>query len=110
MPITIRELIDIPNLRLRLFAGSGGMDREIRWAHASELPDPSEWLEPGALVMTTGLGLPEEPETQRAYVERLARAGLGDYSSASRPTSEYTHLNLPLTWWLRPTNTHFPCC
>ena len=77
MPISIRRLIEIPNLRLRLFAGSGGLDREIRWAHASELPDPSEWLEPGALVMTTGLGLPGEPGAQGAYVERLARAGLG---------------------------------
>jgi PucR family transcriptional regulator, purine catabolism regulatory protein len=77
MPISIRGLIEIPYLRLRLFAGSGGVDREVRWAHASELPDPSEWLEPGALVMTTGLGLPVEPEAQGGYVERLARAGLG---------------------------------
>jgi PucR family transcriptional regulator, purine catabolism regulatory protein len=76
MPISIRQLIEIPYLRLRLFAGSGGADREIRWAHASELPDPSEWLEPGALVMTTGLGLPGEPEAQGTYIERLARAGL----------------------------------
>lgn len=72
----MRQLIEISNLRLRLFAGSGGIDREIRWAHASELPNPSEWLEPGTLVMTTGLGLPEEPEAQRAYVERLAQSGL----------------------------------
>jgi PucR family transcriptional regulator, purine catabolism regulatory protein len=77
MPITIRELIGVPHLRLQLFAGSGGANREIRWAHASELPDPSEWLEPGALVMTTGLGLPGEPEGQGAYVERLAGANLG---------------------------------
>ena len=77
MPVTVRELIGVPHLSLRLFAGSGGADREIRWAHASELPDPSEWLEPGALVMTTGLGLPTEPEAQGAYVERLARANLG---------------------------------
>ena len=76
MSISIRGLIEIPYLRLRLFAGSGGVDREVRWAHASELPDPSEWLEPGALVMTTGLGLPAEPEAQGVYVERLARAGL----------------------------------
>lgn len=77
MPITFRQLIEVPYLRLQLFAGAGGVDREIRWAHASELPDPSEWLEPGSLVMTTGLGLPVEPEAQRAYVERLARVGLG---------------------------------
>ena len=72
----MRQLIEIPNLRLRVFAGSDGVDREIRWAHVSELPDPSEWLEPGALVMTTGLGLPDEPAAQRAYVERLAQSGL----------------------------------
>jgi purine catabolism regulator len=77
MSISIRQLIEIPYLRLQLFAGSGGADQEIRWAHASELPDPSEWLEPGDLVMTTGLGLPGEPEAQGAYIERLARAGLG---------------------------------
>lgn len=63
-------------MRLRLFAGAQGAYREIRWAHASELPDPSEWLEPGALVMTTGLGLAAEPEAQGAYIGRLARAGL----------------------------------
>src|SRR5215203_2205211 len=76
MPITFRRLIEVPYLRLQLFAGSRGVDREIRWAHASELPDPSEWLEPGALVMTTGLGLPGDPDAQVAYVERLAKAGL----------------------------------
>lgn len=77
MPISIRLLMEVPYLRLRLLAGSDGIDREIRWAHASELPDPSEWLEPDALVMTTGLGLPVEPEEQGDYVARLARAGLG---------------------------------
>src|SRR5215210_879295 len=77
MPITVRELIGVQYLRLRLFAGSGGIGREIGWAHASELPDPSEWLEPGSLVMTTGLGLPEESEAQAAYVGRLIRSDLG---------------------------------
>ena len=76
MSISVRQLIEMPNLRLRLFAGSDGVDREIRWAHSSELPNPSEWLEPNTLVMTTGLGLPVEPKAQRAYVERLVQSGL----------------------------------
>src|SRR3712207_9168684 len=85
MPFSIRRLIEIPYLRLQLFAGLGGVDREVRWAHASELPDPSEWLEPGTLVMTTGLGLPVEPEEQGGYVERLARAGVGGLLLGEQP-------------------------
>lgn len=77
MTITVGELIGVPHLRLQLFAGADGVNREIRWAHASELQDPSEWLEPDVLVMTTGLGLPVEPQAQGAYVERLAGANLG---------------------------------
>lgn len=85
MSISVRQLVEIPHLRLRLFAGVSGVDREVRWAHVSELPDPSEWLEPGALVMTTGLGLPDEPEAQEAYVERLARAGLSGMLVGEQP-------------------------
>lgn len=59
-----------------MYAGDGGLDREIRWAHVSELRDPTEWLDSGELLMTTGLGIPAEPDAQRAYVERLAEAGL----------------------------------
>lgn len=76
MAITVRQLVGIPDLRTRVLVGEGGVDREVTWAHVSELPDPTEWLDRGELLMTTGLGIPVEPEAQRAYVERLAEAGL----------------------------------
>ena len=46
----------------------------IRWAHVSEVEDPTPWLEGGELMLTTGLGLPLDARGQRAYIERLARA------------------------------------
>lgn len=76
MAITVRGLIGIPDLRTRLLAGAGGLDREVTWAHVCELADPTEWLSGGELVMTTGLGIPEEPLAQVHYVERLAQGGL----------------------------------
>lgn len=76
MAITVRDLIRIPDLRTRLLAGAGGLDREVTWAHVCELPDPSEWLSGGELVMSTGLGIPEEAAAQVRYVERLAQSGL----------------------------------
>jgi PucR family transcriptional regulator, purine catabolism regulatory protein len=74
--ITVRELVGIRNLRTWVHAGEDGLDREITWAHANELPDPTEWLDSGELLMTTGLDVPKKPAAQNAYVERLAEAGL----------------------------------
>ncbi|GBD18603.1 Transcriptional activator PmfR [bacterium HR27] len=76
MPITVRELLERPDLKTRLIAGAGGIDRVVTWAHVCELEDPTAWLCGGELVMTVGIGLPRDPAGQVAYVERLARAQL----------------------------------
>jgi purine catabolism regulator len=75
MALTARDVLNMPDLRLNLLAGGGGLAREVRWAHVIELADPVPWLRGGELVLTVGLGLPADPEGQRAYVRRLADAG-----------------------------------
>jgi PucR family transcriptional regulator, purine catabolism regulatory protein len=82
--ITIRELIAIPDLRTWLDAGETGLDREVAWAHVCELEDPTEWLGEGDLLLTTGLGIPEAPMQQRAYLQRLVDAGLSGISIGDR--------------------------
>lgn len=72
----ICDLIAHTELRSRLLSGAEGLDREVRWAHVCELPDPTEWLGEGDVLMTTGLGIPADPLQQREYVQRLAEAGL----------------------------------
>ncbi len=74
--LTVRDIVAIPALGLRLVAGEGGADNLVRWLHASELPDPTPWLEGGEVVLTTGLGVGEAPTDQRSYVRRLAGHGL----------------------------------
>ncbi len=76
MPITVRELLERPDLKTRLAAGASGLDRPVTWAHVCELEDPTAWLSGGELVMTVGIGIPRDPPGQVAYVERLARAEL----------------------------------
>ena len=75
--LLLRDLIR--DLDIQLVAGEAGLDRPVRWVHISELDDPTPWLSGGELLLTTGMNL-AEPETQRAFVERLAGhdlAGLG---------------------------------
>jgi PucR family transcriptional regulator, purine catabolism regulatory protein len=73
---TVADLLDIDELQLELVAGSKGLDRPIRWAHVSELKDPTQFLRGGEVLLTTGLGGQVGPQQQAAYVEELARADL----------------------------------
>ncbi|GAA0555509.1 purine catabolism regulator [Saccharopolyspora erythraea NRRL 2338] len=75
MAPTIADLLAQPSLELEVLAGGGHLDRHLRWAHVSELRDPTPWLRGGELVLTTGLELPGDAEGQRDYVRRLAARG-----------------------------------
>ena len=76
MTTTVADLLGIDELHLGLVAGKQGLDRPIRWAHVSELKDPTRFLRGGEVLLTTGLGMRGGPGVQAAYVEQLAAAGL----------------------------------
>ncbi|MCG7592589.1 PucR family transcriptional regulator [Mycobacterium sp. PSTR-4-N] len=75
MAITVRELVGVERLGLRLVAGQSAADSPIAWAHAIELADPTPYLAGGELVMTTGINIGADAAAQSAYVTRLAEAG-----------------------------------
>ena len=61
-------------------AGRGGLERDVRWAHVVDMPDPAPWVGPGQLLLTTGYAWPVEPEAERRQLEALAGrelAGIG---------------------------------
>jgi purine catabolism regulator len=82
--ITVRSIVEVPDLRTWVHAGAKGLDREVAWAHVCEMPDPAEWLGAGDLLMTTGMGIPADPQDQRRFVERLADAGLSGIAVGDR--------------------------
>ena len=76
MTTTVANLLDIGELHLGLVAGAGGLDRPIRWAHVSELEDPTRFLRGGEVLLTTGFAMRGDPASQAAYVDGLAKAEL----------------------------------
>jgi len=50
--VRVRELLDVPDLRLRLLTDVAGMDRAIGHVYTTDLPAPSRYLTPGDLVLT----------------------------------------------------------
>ena len=76
MSVTIRDLVEIKDLRLTVVGGAAGLDRPIRWVHTSELSDPTPWLSGGEMLLTTGMGLAGPPAQQRSFIRRLVKAEL----------------------------------
>ncbi|WP_336874041.1 PucR family transcriptional regulator [Rhodococcus qingshengii] len=74
--ITIRQLIEHTEVGCSLIAGATGIDRHLRWAHSSELEDPTQWLRGKELLMTTGLAIPKGASLQVAYLRRLFEIGV----------------------------------
>lgn len=76
MTVSVRDLLELRGLSLTLVAGREGIDQPIRWVHVSELDDPTPWMKGGEVLLTTGMGVGNSPARQKAYVKRLAEAGL----------------------------------
>jgi PucR family transcriptional regulator, purine catabolism regulatory protein len=75
VPLWLTELLDDPGLGLEVVAGHAGIESRgpVRWAHISDAPDPTPWLEGGELLLTTGLGVKDDPDLQRRLIAALAR-------------------------------------
>ncbi|GAB2627076.1 PucR family transcriptional regulator [Streptomyces capparidis] len=76
MPPSLASLVHSPALGLTVLAGGDRLGEPVHWVHTSELEDPTPFLEGGELLLTTGMKLAADREPLRAYVHRLADAGV----------------------------------
>lgn len=71
--LTVGELVETAGLGLTVIV-PGALDAAVRGAHAIELERPGPWLEPGWVMLTTGMGLRtvgERAPVHRRLVEEL---------------------------------------
>ncbi len=80
MSLTVRELVGRSHLRLELIV-AGEIDREIRWVHSSDMPDPAPYLRGDEVVLTAGIwywhGVPAESFAAGLARARVAALGFG---------------------------------
>jgi PucR family transcriptional regulator, purine catabolism regulatory protein len=69
--ITVQDILEIPELNLRLLAGNKSTSNPVRWVHITEVPDPTKWLKGGELLLTTGYGFVGSEEQQVEQLKRL---------------------------------------
>ena len=116
MQPTVREILALPVLQAGdpvLICGADrhdALDRPVRWVHVSDLPDLSNLLEGGELVLTTGQAL-TDARHRDDYLPQLALAGavalvveLGTHVDEVPPSvvASGAHLDLPVVALRRP--------
>lgn len=69
--ITVQDILEIPDLNLRLLAGAKSASNPIRWVHITEVPDPTRWLKGGELLLTTGYGFVGDEARQVELLKAL---------------------------------------
>lgn len=70
--VPLRDLVARVDLGLTVLCGADGLDRPIRWAHVSELEDPTPYLVGEELLLTAGVRFPSDVP---AYVAGLVSSG-----------------------------------
>jgi DNA-binding PucR family transcriptional regulator len=71
---TLADLVGEASLELQCAYPAAGLDRPVRWAHSTELLDPSPYLSGGELVCTVGTAVTGD-ETARRFVDAVAAVG-----------------------------------
>ncbi len=72
--VTLQEALTLPTFRLaapEVLAGRPGLDRPIRWVHATERIDVAQLLRAGDLLLTMGTGLPDDAAGLGSFVAAL---------------------------------------
>lgn len=76
---TVADVLTLPVIRqgmATVVAGTGGLDRRVRWVHIAEIADIAPLLGGGELVLTTGIALPDDAEALTRYVAELSAVGV----------------------------------
>jgi hypothetical protein len=71
--VPLRDLVARVDLGLTVLCGADALDRPIRWAHVSELADPSPYLVGEELLLTAGVRFPADVPS---YVAGLMSKGV----------------------------------
>ncbi|MBK0421931.1 PucR family transcriptional regulator [Leucobacter sp. CSA2] len=87
--IRLHDVFEIPELGLTPVVTPTGASPEIRWAHVSELVDPSPWLLGKELLLTTGFALKDSATAWDEYCSRVASAQVSVVGMSTGPSLPY---------------------
>ena len=70
--LTVAEFIELPIVKAglpELVAGEEGIGAEVRWVHPLDVPDVSDLLRGGEMILTTGVSIGEDAASAQEIMD-----------------------------------------
>jgi PucR family transcriptional regulator, purine catabolism regulatory protein len=80
---TVQDILQIPELELKLLAGARCAVNQVRWVHVAEVPGAVENLKGGELLLTAGDGFTGSAAEQARHLDELVERGIAGLGFAS---------------------------
>lgn len=75
--MNLKQILEHPIFtRATVLTGSNLADREVRWVHSVNEPDPLPWIGRGQLLLSTGQGISRDELKQQQLIWRLQKKGV----------------------------------
>ncbi len=77
--LSVRDVLEMETVkrgRPTVVAGADHLDRPVRWVHIADISGVAPLLKGSELLLTSGLGLPSDPQDLRGYVSDLVDVGV----------------------------------
>lgn len=83
--LTVQGLVDAFTPRVVVAGGERGLGRPIECVSAAEEEDPTRWMAPHSLLLTSGMILRDHPEKGAGLVAQLSEEGMSALGLAMAP-------------------------
>jgi hypothetical protein len=91
-PRSVKTLLELPELRLRLRTGADLLDRTVSRIYGTELPDPGRYVSAGEMVLS-GLLWWRGPGDAEPFVAALAHAGAARWPRPGRTPAAFPRIS-----------------
>lgn len=72
MSVTVRDVLSLEVMKpAQLLAGKDGLDRNVRWVHVSDVPEPTRWLVGEEFILTNAVCISHEEALQEKFIYEL---------------------------------------
>lgn len=75
--IRCKEILELPSMRkAKVIAGAEGLERIVRWVHVGDVPNVTDWVNGGELLIITGIGAKQDAASLMQLVKNIEEKNL----------------------------------